>query len=89
MPSPSKTEQDGRSEEEKKCTKFACAFEHCFQQHKYQMAPPCVARLQEYQDCVKEEKLRQLHLTHHGATRKPEDEVTLKTPAKSSSSSSS
>lgn len=52
---------DGRDAAERKCTHLACAFEHCFQQHKYQMAPACEAKLKQYNECVAEWRAK-LHL---------------------------
>ena len=54
--SSSKIEMDGRYNYEKQCTPLACAFEHCFQQHKYQMVPACSAKLDLYTKCVDEAK---------------------------------
>lgn len=50
---------DGRYDYEKQCTPLACAFEHCFQQHKYQMVPACVTKLNLYNECVELAKSKQ------------------------------
>jgi hypothetical protein len=49
-------ESDGRDAAEAACTNFACSFEHCFQQHKYRLVPPCEALQRAYERCVAEER---------------------------------
>ncbi len=46
--------EDGRDAAERRCTPLACATEHCLQQHKYQMTPPCEAKWALYTACVAE-----------------------------------
>jgi hypothetical protein len=66
----SKTLEDGRDAAERQCTKLACAFEHCFQQHKYKMAPPCEAKWKEYETCVADTRRRLAEASQSAAAGK-------------------